>query len=222
MSELRKNKNVYDEFFEYTQILPSAIIKSHGQLVEDELKSFPKYNDVDRLLYFFPLLNEQKILKEKKAIFENPRVIDEMNKFDNERQSILDAWSEYTKYYKPGEKGFTKSAIKNWVLAVTMKQLILHKKNFSNRYIISRIDRDAKLFPSVKMLSYMVFYNHYFGHRKIKLSDVVDVCLASAFPYVDMIIVEKERAEIMRQIQKKFRFLRDLEVMSLKDFQSEK
>ena len=64
----------------------------------------------------------------------------------------------------------------------------------------------------------MVFYNHYFGHRKIKLSDVVDVCLASAYPYVDLVIVEKERAEIVQQIQKKFRFLRELEVMSLKDF----
>ena len=132
MSELRKNKNIYDEFFEYTQILPSAIIKSYVQLVEDELKSFPKYNNADRLLYFFPLLNEQKILKEKKAVFENPRVIEEMNIFDNGRQSVLDAWSEYTKYYKSGDKGFTKRAIENWVLAVTLKQLIFHNKNFSN------------------------------------------------------------------------------------------
>jgi hypothetical protein len=53
--------------------------------------------------------------------------------------------------------------------------------------------------------------------RKPRLSDVVDICISSAFPYVNYILTENNLATDIKQIKNKKLFFTDIEVLTIRD-----
>ena len=67
----------------------------------------------------------------------------------------------------------------------------------------------------------MAYLYHYkFGtlRRKGEPSDISDILISSALPYVDCFITENSVANHLKQIGAKHEFLKGLEVMTMKDF----
>lgn len=91
------------------------------------------------------------------------------------------------------------------------------KEFFRVNFSVDKIS-DYNLFYSWRMLQYILFNKFFLKYRKPKLSDINDLHMSSCFPYVDAVILEKEMAETLRQIQKKYNFIQHLEIMTIKDF----
>ena len=72
-------------------------------------------------------------------------------------------------------------------------------------------------FASLKMLALMTFYKFYLSGKKPNDSDIPDIIMSSSYPYVDKIITENNQAELMRQVQKRHKFLPNLEIETIAD-----
>ena len=74
-------------------------------------------------------------------------------------------------------------------------------------------------FPTLKAMTYTVFHKFYAdATRKPSNSDAFDVLISAALPYVEAFITEAHQAEALRKTKRSDGFLKDLQVLTLRDF----
>jgi hypothetical protein len=79
------------------------------------------------------------------------------------------------------------------------------------------VDIDA--FPAVKAIGFAVWDKFYSDRaRRPSPSDAFDLIIASAAPYMDAVITEKNLAEGLSQAKKRDDSIRDLRVFSIGEF----
>jgi hypothetical protein len=114
---------------------------------------------------------------------------------------------------------FTRSEIREFVWLVVFQQLALHESlaGFVRRELDSGRAVDTDAFPSLKAMAYTVFYKFYADpDRRASNSDVLDMLIASALPYVEAFITENHQAETIRKVQH-HGFLGAVQTFRLKD-----
>lgn len=220
LGELKRAKDLYDEFFKYLFPMLSFLMKNYNQLIKDEVKAYPNINTENPFLFFFNPLSKENFnagIKEyldsekSKAFFENEQ---------KDAPDTLRVILENAKKWRPKGKQYTKKEIEEWAeLSVWHFIMDSEKEFFNYQYNNLKHIIDYKKFLSWRMISYVKFYKFYLNPmRKPKVNDLNDTINTSALPYVDAIICEKDLAEILRQLQVKHEFCKDLEIMRLIDF----
>ncbi len=67
---------------------------------------------------------------------------------------------------------------------------------------------------------YTLFYKFYVDNRKYIPSDVFDIIISSATPYMDAIVTERHQAEVIKKIKGQDKFLDSLRVFTLPEIRN--
>jgi hypothetical protein len=134
---------------------------------------------------------------------------------------ILDGMrSLVSNYPTAAGSSYTPRQVRDFVWQVVFQQLALHDgtATFTRELVEDGVTVDTDAFPSLKAMAFTAFYKLYADpSRKAHTSDVVDMLISSALPYVDAFITENHQAESLRKVRQ-HRFLQDLQVLRLRDF----
>lgn len=220
IGELLKAPDIFDEFFEYINILPSFLLKNYNQLLDDEIKSYPAYNLEKPFLFAFTSSIYSDFNAKMKTFIQAGKMRQFFENEENDRLETLDSILNAAKEWPPDNGQYTKKEIEEWAEIVVWKHLMLtDRKFFDYQYKNLNHIIDYRKFQSWLMISYVAFYKYYLNKmRRPKLNDINDILITCALPYIDAIISENDLCEILRQIQVKHNFIKNLEIMKLKDF----
>lgn len=219
IGELRRAKDLYDEFFKYLFPMLSFLMKNYNQLIEDEIKAYPNKNIENPFLFFFDPLSKENFNQRIKEHLDNEK---SNAFFENEMKESFSTLCDIKDGAKKWRSAFpksTKKEIEEWVKLSVLYQIKDYEIEFFNDNHTNMNNLEYKKFYSWLMISYVKYYKFYLNPlRNPKLNDLNDVLNTSSLPYMDAIICEKDLAEILKQIQNKHDFVKQLEIMTLNNF----
>jgi hypothetical protein len=212
---------IYEKFLDYLCILPSFILKGYEQLLKAEIDRYPQPTEIDPTLIAPVGIKIPPDMSQKEAftkMFESRIFKQRELKWQHEQANILKGMLSLVRNYPPNSNGtYTTKMISEFVKRVTSHQIKLRAPQFfkKNRLTDDNIEVDA--FPSVKMMTFNVFYKFYPDERRPLKSDILDIIISSSIPYVDVVITEKHQAEIIRKTKEQDHFIDHVEVLTLAD-----
>lgn len=220
--EMRHRPDVYRRFRELFRVWPCMLVKSHEQLLEDEVLCYPDPAGIDPALLGFSLLGGEGM--------DLARVLDRASKdaFFREREQywthgapdIVEGIASLVANFPPDGDTYTRSEVRHFVEMAGFSQVAMRQWHFAQRMI--EVERQAVsivAFPSVKATTYTVWHKFYADRdRRWTRSDAFDIIISSAIPYVDAVITENHLAEALRKTRRLDEFIRDLTVHTLRDF----
>ncbi len=100
-------------------------------------------------------------------------------------------------------------------------QTMCHKyPDFVSTTLNKKEDIDFNKFPALKVVLYSIYYRLYNPSWDKSLSDVNDILIMTAAPYVDVIITEKYQADIFDKISRLINKLSNVEIHKLSKIRS--
>jgi hypothetical protein len=219
--ELRQNHSVYAQFMQWFGQVPCIILKSHEQLLEDEVNSYPDPSAIDPTLLGFSagLGGEGNDLR--KALphaFGTKSVRKQERKWNDGRDEIVRGIGSLVANFPPERDTYTDSEIRFFLEVTGLQQLVLRAPGFAELIIDNGETVDVDAFPSLKATAYTVFHKFYSDRtRKPTRSDAFDIIIAAATPYVEAVITENHQAEVLRKTMRRDDFISDLNVFTLRD-----
>jgi hypothetical protein len=163
--------------------------------------------------------NGQKLIDLLNLTFSTPEVQGNENKWNAEKNSIIEGILSLVKNYPPKGKKFTPKEIRFFIEIAGFQQIAFRAYNFSQQIVKEGKYVMVDSFPSIKMSTFTVFYKFYTDQRRPLESDAFDIIITSVLPYVDAVVTEKHQAEVLKKIKQQDKFIENLEVFRLKDFQ---
>ncbi len=215
--ELRLAPNIYHEFFSIFKSFPSLVLKDHEQICQEEFKNYGEQNQLNpglTNLFNNPFAKEDLDIEKAIEVLYTPEL---QRKFENDKSSILDGVLSSRKNFQAKNKKYTKREIDEFVETTVITQLILRNREWVQNKLDKKENIEIDRFPSLKVMAYIIFYKFYLSDRKAHLSDVPDIIMSSLYPYIDVLLIEKSQAEMIRQIQRRHSFCPQLEVFTMKD-----
>jgi hypothetical protein len=193
-------------------------MKNYNELLQEEIDAYPNLNKNQPISFFIKMAQEPEYYNKLKDIFESEHLKRFFEQEEKDKEETLNALVNWVPLFPPEKNQYTKEEIELWVELVTIKKLTEVDLSFvKNNLHVLKKPIDHSKFLSWRMMSFNIFYKFYFKHRKPKLSDINDILMTCIFPYIDALIIEKEQAEIIRQVQRKHAFVTNLEIMTLKN-----
>lgn len=219
IEELFVCKDIFNEFIQYTKIMPTVLLKTYEMLLDEELDNYNNDNfRINPVLHFVPMMKKDDYYTDFQDIFKKQNIKLNFELNNKIKPLTLNYILKNAAKYPKGNVFLQKKYIENWMEEEMRLQLYDSNKEF----IINRIESNEYLkydkLLSLKSMSLMKFYKFYLGHRKPKESDIFDIYISSIFPYVDSVLLEKDMSNQVLQIKNKHNFYTELEILKLSDF----
>jgi hypothetical protein len=218
--ELRKRREIYDQFLELFDVLPCMLLKNEDMLFEDEQAGYPSASDIDPTVHGFSLLNRKlgtNLENLMRISFENPDTVKREADWPRLKQEILDSWIEMRPNFRPHGHRFSPLDGREFVERVTYQQIFERAPEWAAEVE----ERDGSLrttaFPSIRMTAWTVFFRIYMSHRKPETQDVFDTVISTPAPYLDAVVTENYQADIYGHVKRFEAPLVGLEVLRLRD-----
>ncbi|HEX9952642.1 MAG TPA: hypothetical protein VGB53_12795 [Rubricoccaceae bacterium] len=151
------------------------------------------------------------------TVFNDPIVAERDLHWKQGRRQILDGMLGLVKNYPPKGKAYTLKEARFFVYMASLQYLSHEVPEFVQGELDAGREVDLDRFPSVRAMSYVVFYKFYADRRRAMLSDVFDILISTALPYVDTVITESHLAEVVRRVKRRDGLFGQLEIATLKD-----
>lgn len=217
--ELRRSTGVYRQFLQHYANFPCVVLKSHEQLLEEEVSRYPDSSQVEPILLGFSgrLAPGADLDTALETVFRQGVIQNREAYWNGSRQQIVDGIRSLVQNYLPVGTSYTPSEIRTFVEIAGFSQLVYRQREFA-----ARVDRGLSVeidaFPSLKASLYTVFHKFYVDPSRIpSVSDAFDILISALVPYVDAIFTENHQAEVLRKTKNLDRFIRDLEIYTLRD-----
>lgn len=215
--ELRKVPILYKNFLDIFSVIPCIILKSHEQLLQDEVSKYPETKDINPINVGFAGMLAKANLKETlKMAFENDQIARDEKKWVSNRESIVEGIEELVKNFPPDNGKYSREKIREFIELAGFQQLALRQKDFVKSFIDSGGAIDIDAFPSIKITAFTVFYKFYIDQRSSKISDAFDILIFSSIPYVDAVITESHFVDAIKKIKSQDDFIKEIEAYTIK------
>jgi hypothetical protein len=220
--EMRRRPDVYGRFKELFRVLPCMLVKSHEQLLEDEVRCYPDPSGIDPTLLGFSMLGGEGM--DLAGVLDTASA-DEFfrgrEKYWNDgAQDIVEGIASLVANFPPDGDTYRRDEVRHFVEMVGFSQVAMRQLDFAKQMV--EIDNQAVSiggFPSVKATTYAVWHKFYADrNRKWTRSDAFDIIIASVIPYVDAVVTESHLAESLRKTKRLDDFMEHLTVHTLRDF----
>lgn len=222
--EMRRRTEVYERFKEVFQVFPCVLVKSHEQLLEDEVRSYPDPSGIDPILLAFSLLggDGMDIDVVLNRAFNDESVRDQEQYWIEGREAIVEGISSLVPNFPPGEETYGRAEVQLFIQTAGFSQIAMRQPDFAKRMVeVQNHAVDLNAFPSVKATSYAVWHKFYEDRdRRSATSDAFDIMIASAIPYMDAVITESHLAESLRKTQRIDGFIDHVMIHTLRDFRN--
>jgi hypothetical protein len=219
--ELRRNVEVYRQFIERFGSLPCILLRSHEQLLEEEIRSYPDPSMLNPcLLGFCGELGPDgsRLAKVLSVAFGSESVLDQERYWNDGQEKIVEGIRSLVANFPPERDTYTQSEVRTFLEIAGFEQLVLRAQDFARKKVENEQIVDIDAFPSLKASIYTVFHKFYADRaRGPSPSDAFDVIISAATPYVEAIFTENHQAESLRKTKRPDDFIRDLLVYTLKD-----
>lgn len=219
--ELKGAPPLYAEFRRFFNVIPALLMKNYNQLLCEEIQAYSGRTKVDPVMCSLLADPAQPRGKDRIGVlFDSRELIAYEQTFDKDKMAILESILALMANYPARSGKYTKAQIEEFVDTVTLEQLIFNDRAFVQKQLQEDKVPDPRFFPSLQMSLYIVFYKFYLTNKRPVPSDVADLIMASLYPYVDAVVLEKNQAELLRQIKMRHNVVTDLEIMTLRDFRA--
>lgn len=221
--ELRRRPELFQQFLERFGPLPSVLLKSHEQLLEEETRHYPDPSRIDPVLLGFSGgvgSDGNRLAKLLPSAFSDPSVAEKEQQWNEGGEEIVEGIASLVPNYPPGEgNAYVASEVRLFLQMAGLQQLAMRAKGFTERVARGGQALDIDAFPSLKIGLYTVFHKFYADkNRKPSRSDGFDIINSAATPYVEAIITENHQAEVLRKTQRRDSFIESLTILTLKNF----
>jgi hypothetical protein len=220
--EMRRRPDVYGRFKALFRVWPCMLVKSHEQLLEDEVRCYPDPSGIDPTLLGFSMLGGEGM--------DLARVLDTASadeffrgreKYWNDAaRDIVEGVASLVANFPPDGDTYSRDEVRHFVEIAGFSQVAMRQLDFAKQ--MAEIENEAVsigAFPSVKATTYAVWHKFYADRgRKWTHSDAFDIIIASAIPYVDAVVTESHLAEGLRKTKRQDDFIEDLTIHTLRDF----
>lgn len=220
--EMRRRPDVYGRFKELFRVMPCMLVKSHEQLLDDEVRCYPDPSGIDPTLLGFSLLGGEGM--------DLARVLDTASadeffrgreKYWNDgAQDIVEGIASLVANFPPDGNTYRPDEVRHFVEMAGFSQVAMRQPEFAKQMV--EIENEAvgiAAFPSVKATTYAVWHKFYADRtRKWTRSDAFDIIIASALPFVDAVVTESHLAESLRKTKRLDDFIEHLTIHTLRDF----
>jgi hypothetical protein len=220
--EMRRRPDVYGRFKELFRVLPCMLLKSHEQLLEDEVRCYPDPSGIDPTLLGFSMLGGEGMdLRRVLDTASEDEFFRGQEKYWNDgAQDIVEGIASLVANFPPDGDTYTRDEVRHFVEMAGFSQVAMRQPDFAKQMV--EIDNQAVsigAFPSVKATTYAVWHKFYADrNRKWTRSDAFDIIIASAIPYVDAVVTESHLAEGLRKTKRLDDFIEHLTIHTLRDF----
>jgi hypothetical protein len=211
--EIRKSPNRYQQFLELFSDFPCAVLKSHEQLLADEVSAYPNPKNIMPILVGAPgrMVSGNSIGDILNAAFTEKQTLSDEERWLLDRDEIVNGIKSLVKNFPPETEKYSNKQIREFILLAGFQQIAMRQHVFAKAIVDSGCAVEIDAFPSVKMMTYVVFYKFYADSlRKVLTSDAFDLLIFSAIPYVDAIISESHIVDVMRKIRNQDRFIENI------------
>lgn len=220
--ELRRRPDVFERFKDVFRKFPCMVLKSHEQLLAEEVRCYPDPSEVDpALLVFSPLGGEgMDLVKVLGKGSETDFFRADERSWNESRQSIVEGIASLVANFPPKAESYRPDELRLFLEITAFSQIAMRQPDFAKQLV--QVENEAvsiDAFPSVIATSYVVWHKFYADRsRKWTPSDAFDIIIASAVPYVDAVVTESHLAEGLRKTKRSGDFIEHLDIYTLRDF----
>ncbi|WP_144913130.1 hypothetical protein [Mucilaginibacter frigoritolerans] len=221
--ELKSAPIVYRDVIDVISVLPTVILKNEEMIFEEEYKLF---NDSTHSLSPIMACFSSTLFKnygiDILKTFEEKVTDDKNEMVKKERNKTFEILGKMpSKIFSRGELK-TISSVES---SVELSAFIL-----ATNYIMSELQEymkgerefPIKNFPSLMSTSYALHYKYLQAERKGSVSDIEDILMSALYPYVDVVVTERNQCNIIRQIQKRHGYFEGLETLNMEQVKKHK
>lgn len=220
--EMRRRPDVYERFKDLFGKLPCILLKSHEQLLEDEVRCYPTPSGVDPVLLGFSTVGGEGM--DLVSVFDkgaqSDLFRDSERKWNESAQSIVEGIASLVNNFRPKGDAYKPNEVRQFLEIAGFSQIGMRQADFAKQIV--EVENQAvsiNAFPSVKTTIYVVWHKFYADrNRKWTTSDAFDIIIASAVPYVDAVVTESHLAESLRKTKRLDDFIEHLAIHTLRDF----
>lgn len=220
--EVRRRPDVYGRFKELFRVLPCMLVKSHEQLLEDEVRCYPDPSGIDPTLLGFSMLGGEgmDLVRVLDSASEDESFRGQEKYWNDGAQDIVEGIASLVGNFPPDGDTYSRDEVRHFVEIAGFSQVAMRQLDFAKQMV--EIENQAvtiAAFPSVKASTYAVWHKFYGDrNRKWTRSDAFDIIIASATPYVDAVVTESHLAEGLRKTNRLDDFIEHLTIHTLRDF----
>jgi len=220
--EMRRRPDVYRRFKDLFRVWPCMLMKSHEELLVEEVRCYPDPSGVDPISLGFSVLggDGMNLACVLDHASEDEFFLTRERYWNEAAPDIVEGIASLVANFPPDGDTYSPSEVRRFVWITTLEQLAMRQGDFARRMIeVERQAVDIDAFPSVKATTYSVWHKFYADRdRKWKHSDAFDIVIASATSYVDAVIIENHQAEALRKTKRLDDSVQDVAIYTLRDF----
>ena len=220
--EMRRRPDVYGRFKELFRVLPCMLVKSHEQLLEDEVRCYPDPSGIDPTLLGFSMLGGEgmDLVRVLDTASEDELFRGQEHYWNDGAQDIVEGIASLVANFPADGGTYRRDEVRHFVEMAGFSQVAMRQLDFAKQMV--EIENQAVsigAFPSVKATTYAVWHKFYADrNRRWTRSDAFDIIIASAIHYVDAVVTESHLAEGLRKTKRLDDFIEHLTIHTLRDF----
>jgi predicted nucleic acid-binding protein len=218
LTELSQAKRKHNDFNTLFTILPSAEIKSFETIIEEEVKLYPKTRTDNLLFRSANLELDQQTINRWLSSDETKAVLEKQLLRAKRMRQHLEIVKTNFPPSNQGKYSIGQAEIFAWM--VTAQWLKASYPDFMRKLNDNKRLLKAKVFSSIQLFAYYVYYKYYLDNRRPKeLSDFGCLFHLFYFPYCKLVVVERGMCTILSKIKLHSKVLDNVEVKTV-DFLS--
>lgn len=200
IAELNSDDRLHEPLNDLLTTVPSALIKTHDVILDEEVKSHP-HRRTDTL-FQYPL---NALFG--KSDFGKSLSSPELTEARNEQKQMSQIWTQklvsLKSNFPPSKTGkYTREQAPDFAWVLIIQQLRDKYYDFLQQFENDVGNFNADVFLSAQIFGYVTFYKYYLtGLEPTKASDFGDMFHLNSMPYCKLVVVERNMCEILNQIK---------------------
>ena len=221
--ELRDSPTVLDRYADVFGVLPSVVLNGWDPLWREEMGRYHTQERLNPVLVAPSAFAPELGMSRKEAVLtvlNSPIVTERDHYWKAGRREILGGMRSLVANYPSKGARYTPQETREFVRLTAVQHLEREAPAFVEGETAAGREIDTERFPSLRAMGFAVFYKFYADRRQARLSDVFDIVITTALPYVDSVITEAHLAASIRKANRLDPLFQHLDVRTVKDLRS--
>lgn len=218
--ELRQASHAYQRWLDFFSVYPSFVLKRWETLVCGEVANYESGANVSPLLSGFSsnrTPSKSSLREFINHLFSDPELRKIEKRWVLESEAILEEWRKSRGNFIASRTGPNANDAEKYVESGAFDYLCFNHGDWISPYAKRGIAPDPGRFPSLSAMLYSQYYRLHDPRREMAPSDVTDIRIMAAAPYMEAIVTENFQAEVLKKIRGYISRLRDTAVYRISD-----
>lgn len=213
-AELNSDDRLHQPLNDLLTAAPSAIVKNHQIILDEEVKAHPGKRTETLLQYPLNALFGTNELS-------NYLSSAELTEARGEQKQNSQVWMQrliaLQSNFPPDKNGkYTRAQAPFFAWTMTIQELQAEYLSFLQQFQEDVSQFNDESFLSVQIKAYAIFYKYYLTGREPQPTDFGDMFHLHAMPYCKLVVVERNMCEILNQVKRNSHVLNGVVVKNIR------